>query len=46
MLGSWHVPLYVAVCQGALKPSHDALSGERHVAGLDCSLWDAWPPPE
>jgi hypothetical protein len=28
VLGSWHVPSYVAVRQGALKPSSDALSGE------------------
>jgi hypothetical protein len=28
VLGSWHVPSYVAVRQGALKPCRDALSGE------------------
>jgi hypothetical protein len=28
VFGSWHVPSYIAVRQGALKPSHDALSGE------------------
>jgi hypothetical protein len=28
VLGSWHVPSYVAVCRGALKPSRDALSGK------------------
>jgi hypothetical protein len=28
MLGSWHVPSYVAVRRGALKPSRDALLGE------------------
>jgi hypothetical protein len=36
MLGSWHVPSYVVVCQVALKPSRGALSGEppRGRAGL------------
>jgi hypothetical protein len=28
VLGSWHVPSYVVVRQGTLKPSSDALSGE------------------
>jgi hypothetical protein len=28
MLGNWHVPSHVAVHQGALKPSCDALSGK------------------
>jgi hypothetical protein len=28
VLGSWHVPSYVAVHRGALKPSRDALSGK------------------
>jgi hypothetical protein len=28
VLGSWHVPSYVAVRRGALKPSRDALSGK------------------
>jgi hypothetical protein len=28
VLGSWHVPSYVAVRQGALEPSCDALSGK------------------
>jgi hypothetical protein len=28
MLGSWHVPSYVAIRRGALKPSRYALSGE------------------
>jgi hypothetical protein len=27
VLGSWHVPLYVTVRRGALKPIRDALSG-------------------
>jgi hypothetical protein len=26
VLGSWHIPSYVAVRRGALKPSSDALS--------------------
>jgi hypothetical protein len=28
VLGSWHVPSYVTVRRGALKPSRDALSGK------------------
>jgi hypothetical protein len=28
VLGSWHVPSYVAVRRGALMPSRDALSGK------------------
>jgi hypothetical protein len=28
VLGSWHVPSYIAVRRGALKPSRDALSGK------------------
>jgi hypothetical protein len=28
VLGSWHVPSYVAVRRGALEPSCDALSGK------------------
>jgi hypothetical protein len=28
VFGSWHVPSYVAVRLGALKPSRDALSGK------------------
>jgi hypothetical protein len=28
VLGSWHVPSYVAVRRGALKPTRDALSGK------------------
>jgi hypothetical protein len=28
MLGSWHVPSYVVVRRGVLKPSRDALSGK------------------
>jgi hypothetical protein len=28
MLGSWHVPSYVAVCRDVVKPSRDALSGK------------------
>jgi hypothetical protein len=28
VLGSWHVPSYIVVCQGALKLSRDALSWE------------------
>jgi hypothetical protein len=28
MLGSWHVPSYVAVRRGALKPSRDTFSGK------------------
>jgi hypothetical protein len=36
VLGSWHVLSHVVVRRGALKPSHDALSGEpsRGRAGL------------
>jgi hypothetical protein len=28
VLGNWHIPSYVAVCQDALKSSCDALSAE------------------
>jgi hypothetical protein len=28
VLGSWHVPSYVVVRRGALKPSRDVLSGK------------------
>jgi hypothetical protein len=28
VLGSWHVPSYVVVRRGALKPSRDALLGK------------------
>jgi hypothetical protein len=28
VLGSWHIPSYVVVHRGALKPSRDALSGK------------------
>jgi hypothetical protein len=27
VIGSWHIPSYVAVRRGALEPSCDALSG-------------------
>jgi hypothetical protein len=53
VLGSWHVSSYVAVRQGALKSSRDALSGELsrgrvglftpgHLAFFPSSLGSSW----
>jgi hypothetical protein len=42
VFGCWYVPSYVAVRQGALKLSRDALSWELPHGGRDCSFRDAW----
>jgi hypothetical protein len=39
VLGSWHVPSYVAVRQGVSKPSCDTLSGKP-----PCGRVELFPP--